>query len=336
MITRRDLLLAASLALVAGRASGAGAADPEAAWSVWKTLYLAPDGRVIDPEQGISHSEGQAYGLILAQAFGDREKFSLIEAWSQTKLLTRDDALMAWRFDPETGDVAQDTATDGDLLRAWALLRAVRDSGWAEFEGRAHAIASAIRNRCLGPDPRAADEWLVLPSAGGGLASRVTINPSYFFSRALRELGAAFAEPDLIRAADHGETVLRELAANGPVPDWIDVTPDGFAPPTGHALRSGYDALRVPLYLCWSGRRDHPAVDVMARAFSQASTPGHVAVATAPGSGVIAESDAAGYRAVQALATCAPLGSAGAQRFYYPATLWLLVSVAQREGGNCA
>jgi len=63
------------------------------------------------------------------------------------------------------------------------------------------------------------------------------INPSYFMPRALRELGAAAKHPELTAAADHGETVLSELSALGPAPDWVDVTLEGFAAPFEHDYR---------------------------------------------------------------------------------------------------
>ena len=76
-------------------------ADERAAWDVWKSRFLAGNGRVIDHLQdGVSHSEGQGYGLLLAQAFGDREAFDAIESWTREHLLIRDDALMAWRWSP--------------------------------------------------------------------------------------------------------------------------------------------------------------------------------------------------------------------------------------------
>jgi len=335
MLSRRELLIvglsSTGLIAAAGRAAG-----EENAWQSWKDRYLDGSGRIVDPEQQVSHSEGQAYGLLLAQSFGDLDAFARIEAWTSATLANRDDAFMGWRFSPRSGVIDGDTATDGDLLRAWALLRAVRDSGWWDFAGRAEPIARAIAARCLAPDPRAPGERLLLPRADAPAGHRITINPSYIVSAALRELGDAFDLPDLVRAADHGETVLSELAARGAIPDWIDVTPDGFADPADHAVRSGYDALRVPLYLCWSGRRDHPAVRVMADVLGRAPTDGHVAVVTGPGGTVVSESDAAGYRAIHALSSCDPLPGSGAQRFYYPATLWLLAQVAEREGAECA
>ena len=343
-MNRRTALQASALCLVAasGLAAGRDADTDALAWSAWKARFLSGDGRIIDDGNGgISHSEGQGFGALLAQANGDRAAFHKIEAWTRANLLVRDDHLMGWRWHEGRGVAAEDhvTATDGDLFRAWALLRAARDSGWSEWEGRAADIADDIATLCLRPDPRVSGSPLLTPgSASRADAKRVLINPSYIMPRALRELGGAAARPALIAAADHGETVLAELAASGPVPDWIDVTPEGYAAPAEHDLLSGFDALRVPLYLVWSGNAEHVAVtrgeDVMARA----DLAGHVAVVTTPGGEVRAQSDFAGYRAIGNLTSCSQtaetLGTSARQP-YYPATLGLLATLAVREGGAC-
>lgn len=78
--------------------------------------------------------------------------------------------------------------------------------------------------------------------------------------RALIELGMAFNLPDLVRAADYSTNVLAELVAMRLLPDWIDVTLDGFSPPADRVFQWGHDALRIPLYFLWSGCGDHPAL----------------------------------------------------------------------------
>ncbi|WP_051491751.1 glycosyl hydrolase family 8 [Roseivivax isoporae] len=343
-ITRRSVLRGASALALCGRPAGAGAAPtlPPEAWGAFKVRFLEPSGRVVDIEQdGISHSEGQGYGLLLAQAAGDRAAFDRIEAWTRAHLDIREDRLMAWRWTPARGgDTDQwHNATDGDLFRAWALLRAGRDSGWAPEDAlaQAQAIAQDIAGACLAPDPRAPDQPLLRPGAEAvATADRVLVNPSYYMSRALRELGDHAALPALVRAADHGETVLAELAAAGPLPDWIEVTPAGFVPPQDHALRASYDALRVPLYLVWSGRGGHPAVARARRTLGAADRGGAVAVEAAPDGTVLQASDLPGYRAVLRLASCAPVAAPGpgvADQPYYPAVLQLFAAVAAREGG---
>lgn len=317
-------------------------ADLSPKWTMWKSRFLSESGRVIDDENGgISHSEGQGFGALLAQAFGDQAAFEKIEAWTNANLMVRKDNLMAWRWYEGRGVQAQDwhTATDGDLFRAWALLRAARDSGWSGTEGQSEKIARDIAALCLRPDPRAPEAPLLIPGAEARSdKDRVLFNPSYIMPRALREIGAAADAPELISAADHGETVLAELAAIGDIPDWIDVTASGFQPPQEHDLRYGYDALRVPLYLVWSGNADHPAVARALETFARADLPRHLAVVTVQDGKVLVQSDLPGYRAIAALPHCVdPATDADRQRqSYYPATLELLAELARQESSHCS
>ncbi|MCA0995525.1 glycosyl hydrolase family 8 [Alloyangia pacifica] len=339
----RRNFLAGLTALTCSAAPAATAeSSSEQCWRLWRARFMQPDGRVIDDLQGgTSHSEGQGYGLLLAQAHGDERSFRNMEEWTAHNLAIRDDRLMAWQWIPRRRDNIEDwhNATDGDLFRAWALLRAARDSGWHEYYDTAMAIARDIARLCLAPDPRAPQELILRPGAEARMApNRVLFNPSYIMPRALRELGEAAGEPKLIRAADHGERLLAELAREPVLPDWIDVTEAGFDAPQEHELRSSYDAIRIPLYLTWSGRTAHPAVASALAGFDAAGPGGKVAVALGPAGKVRAVSDSAGYRAIAALARCAPLPPATRQdsaQSYYPATLQLLANVAVRERGSC-
>ena len=103
-MNRRRLLVA--LPCMAVASSGWGQHQKLEAWSAWKAAYLTEVGRVIDDGNNqISHSEGQAYGLLLAQAFGDREAFGHIEAWTQNTLAVRPDGLMAWKWQGNEADL---------------------------------------------------------------------------------------------------------------------------------------------------------------------------------------------------------------------------------------
>ncbi|KIN72601.1 glycosyl hydrolase family 8 [Sulfitobacter guttiformis] len=156
--------------------------------------------------------------------------------------------------------------------------------------------------------------------------------------RALRELGDAAARSELIAAADHGETVLAERAAFDAVPNWVDVTPGGFAAPVEHDYLSGYDANRVQLYLVWSRNAEHAAVKRSADMMARADLAGHVAVMMTLAGEVQEQSNFAGYTALAELATCRhPEEAEGAlhDQPYYPATLELLTILASREGSAC-
>ncbi|WP_417725622.1 glycosyl hydrolase family 8 [Salipiger sp.] len=331
---RRTLLTSLMFLPLTPAAAGSGTALD--AWQQWAERFVTPEGRVVDDGQGgISHSEGQGYGLVLAQAFGDRDRFRRIEDWTREHLAIRQDALMAWKWHPDHGVEDWHNATDGDLFRAWALLRAARDSGWDDREETLAAIIRDLLALGLASDPRAEGEPLITPGAEALRSpERLLVNPSYVMSRALRELGDHAKEPRLVRAADHGETLLRDLAAGGFLPDWIEITRQGIVAPGAHDFRSGYDALRIPLYLVWSGQAGHPAVAAALRGFDSAATPGHLAVVLDPSGQVLAESDLPGYRAVRDLAAGSEIRTEPgdmARQPYYPATLQMLAMVAQRE-----
>jgi hypothetical protein len=57
----------------------AGALSDLDAWRSYKRRFLSDQGRVIDTANGgISHSEGQGYGMLLAVAASDHETFDAI------------------------------------------------------------------------------------------------------------------------------------------------------------------------------------------------------------------------------------------------------------------
>lgn len=332
---RRLLMLALSLSAVVrpspGRADATGLAQ---AWPVWRESFLSPQGRVIDHEQlQASHSEGQAYGLLLAEAADDEATFERIEAWTMAHLMVRQDRLMGWRWLPATGVEDWNTASDGDLLRAWALLRAARRWNRPELLERARGIAQDLAWICLHPDPRDAARRVLLPGARDFVTgSGVILNPSYLMPRAMREIATVTGVADWAGAAGDGERLLAELLAGGLPPDWIALGTEGFAPAPGRSDLCGYDALRIPLYLVWSGAADHPAVRAMTGAPPTRET---VAAVTRTRAGAaVARSDLEGYRAIGRLARCAPLAPYRPGQPYYPATLQLLCSVAAMEAAK--
>ncbi|SPJ25968.1 putative endoglucanase [Palleronia abyssalis] len=325
------------ISATAPAAALAGATSWQDAWEAWKAAFLTGEGRVVDAlQEAASHSEGQGWGLVLAVAFDDAEAFARMFAWTERTLAVRQDALLAWRWRPGRGVTDFNNASDGDLFYAWALLRAARRFGVPAYADRARAVAGAI------------DAILVRESPQGGLLLRPaaerfsgpgaeTINPSYYMPLALHALAAAFDLSRLARVADDGAAILARIAEAGLVPDWITVTPQGLRLPDTLSGLYGYDALRVPLYLIWSGRFGHPAVARARDLFASARTRGVPVRADLEGKAT-ERSDAAGYRAVATLTRCTgrtvsreSLPPFTADQPYYPATLHLLALVAALE-----
>ena len=126
---RRTLLVTGMIATTSGcaKAGSPPKRHGDAAWPGFKAAFLQPDGRIVDTGNGgISHSEGQGYALLLAEAGDDRAAFDRIHQWTEQMLARHDVALFSWRYDPRAAVPVGDTnnASDGDILIAWALLRA--------------------------------------------------------------------------------------------------------------------------------------------------------------------------------------------------------------------
>lgn len=339
------------LAGAAGMAHGQGAGDSALSvtarpvWEAWKTGYLQPDGRVVDRLQSnASHSEGQGYGMVLANEFADHDAFRRMYDWTEMNLAIRGDGLLAWRYLPEAPERVPDrnNASDGDLFYAWALLRASQRFSEPGYLTRATEIATVLAEKCILPSPAETGEMLFVPAAQGFVhEDGMVINPSYLMPLAMRELGAATGVGALITAAQHGEALTMRLALDGLVPDWIRITPDGVSEADGFSPNAGYEAMRVPLFMVWSGLSSHPAVQQMMRLYERTVRPGApVPTLIEPASGVVLEaSDDPGYRALAGLVSCAGrVGRIGADmpafdasQPYYPATLQLFAMIAANE-----
>jgi endo-1,4-beta-D-glucanase Y len=171
----------------------------EDAWAVYIRNYVHPDGYVLDPRRdgGRVTSEGQGYALLRAVWHRDEDAFRRIAAWTRAHL-QRPDGLHSWLWAPEGGGriVDPNTATDGDMEIAWALLMAAQVFDDAELRARGAEIVRAVRtetalqlrgsvvdtgarNGSTFEEARAGtNEWF--PAAGDwAVADRIT-NLSYF------------------------------------------------------------------------------------------------------------------------------------------------------------
>jgi endoglucanase len=236
------------------RADGAHGFD----WSQFKSTYLAPDGRIIDTGNGgVSHSEGQSYGLIFAQAADDHEAFGRIWSWTQANLKRPTDSLFAWRYDAAATPPVADhnNATDGDIMIAWALLRAGKQWRNADYLKASEDVRASILRILVKPIGKRS---VLLPGVEGfDVGDNVIVNPSYYIWPALDAFEAEDGKSiwgDIIKG---GQELLEgaRFGASNLTPDWIEITPANTVfPAVGHEPRFGFDAVRVPLYLAWTAR----------------------------------------------------------------------------------
>ncbi len=311
------------------------------AWAAWKLAYLTAEGRVVDVlQQGASHSESQGYGLFLAATFADREAFDSIHGWTELNLAIRPDALLAWRWLPDAVDQVADknNASDGDLFYAWGLVTMAARDPSTDLLDRATAIASDLAARCIVPHPDGSGRVLFVPAALGFDREGATIvNLSYYMPLAMRQVAEATGVSILANCAADGEALMTELAAQGLLPDWIQVGPSGTTVVEGMSDRNGYEALRIAPFLAWSANGAHPAIARQVSAYRAASADQLTPTVIDRLTGAVLESSPdAGYAAIAALLECVgqTLPGAALPEFttdqpYYPATLHLMTLIAQ-------
>ena len=239
------------------------AGGPAAAqeWSAFKQAFVSADGRVMDRfHDSGSHSEGQGYGLLLAQFHEDRPAFERLWQWTAANLQIRRDALFAWswgrRPNGEWAVIDYNNASDGDVLIALALFEAAERWNHPAFRESALKIVRDIRTQLA---VRLDGLQLIAPAYFGFQAGAgFVFNPSYLvlpaFARFARADDRTFWErvaEDSARLLDLGAFSRFKLPA-----DWV-LFQNGRA--SVHAEKSpyfGYEAIRVPLYLLWGGYTD--------------------------------------------------------------------------------
>jgi endo-1,4-beta-D-glucanase Y len=237
-------------------------------WAVFKRRFLAGDGRICDTGNGgVSHSEGQGWGMLLAVAFDDMASFDLIRDWTQRNLQCRSDALHAWRFVPQSPVPVADrnNASDGDLFIAAALWRAA----WRWRRQELVAPARDIAGDILGTLVRdVGGRTVLLPGAVGFERPRtVVVNPSYYILPVFEELAALLPSPSWQKLRTHGLELLRD-GRFGPwrlPPDWLQVDRGTgmLSPDPQRPARFSYDAIRVPLWLAWEKCGEAPLRDFL-------------------------------------------------------------------------
>lgn len=303
------------------------------AWQAYKEKFLDAAGRIIDDGNGgISHSEGQGYGLLLSFLAASPADFEVIWAFTRTELLLRDDGLAAWKWSPDKQPHVTDinNATDGDILIAYALGLAGRQWSRPDYTAAGTGIARAILAKTVIEDQ---GRTLLLPAASGFSASDRTdgpvINPSYWIFEAFPVLDALAPSSAWAKLGD-GVGLISELAF-GPrqLPsDWVSLKPPP-KPASGFPPEYGYNALRIPLYLVRGGVNDR---ELLAR-FLRGTTGANGAFTTLDvTSGAVEDTlSDPGYRIANHILACVmdkvPL-PADVKQFtptlYYPSTLHLL------------
>jgi endoglucanase len=257
-MTAMWLALTAVLAACAGRSSGpsaTGRAADRAAKS-FLTAYVRPDGRVSRRDQsGDTVSEGQAYGMLLAEVTGNNMMFDRIWRWTRVHMQLPT-GLFAYHADAKGHLLSPNPASDADLLIAWALLRYQGPHADEHHQaGRQVAAALLAHETIDGPGGRpviTAGPW-----ADGRPAS---LDPSYWALPALDGLAEMTGDSKWRLLASQALMLTRRLTRDGRdlPPDWALLGADGRLAPTPGPTASephptyGLDAQRVPIWFAVS------------------------------------------------------------------------------------
>lgn len=240
-----------------------GAATNETAWQHFKSRFIAADGRLLDVNQhNISHSEGQGYAMLLAEHFQERPLFDTVWTWTRNNLQIRRDSLLAWswgqRVNGEWLAVDYNNATDGDVLVAYALLRAARRWGGSVYAAEAARIVQSIRTHLAVPF---GPHTLLLPGyTGFSAADGFRFNPSYQIPAAFRAFHAGDDPAFWTKVEEGARFMLDQSCANpqGLPADWLSGKDGRLANDTRKGGRFGYEAIRVFLYAAWENETRIP------------------------------------------------------------------------------
>jgi endo-1,4-beta-D-glucanase Y len=218
--------------------------------------YVLPNGRVARPDQGNDTvSEGQAYGLLLAEATGKPAEFGRIWRWTQDHLQLPS-GLFAYHANAAGRLLSPEPASDADLLIAWALLRYQGPDAAARHQA-GQRVAAAVLAQEVTSGPAGQPVLTAGPWATGDPAS---LNPSYWALPALTGLAELTGDTRWLELADEAVVLTDRLTKGGEVlpPNWAQLSADGalspVATPNGSESQAqyGFDAERTVLWFAAS------------------------------------------------------------------------------------
>ncbi len=193
--------------------------------------------------------------MLLAVAFGDRPAFDRIWKWTEDHLRRDDDQLFSWRYVPADGGKVDDpnNASDGDLLIAWALVRAAQRWGaYGYQQSAAQIIGDFFRLAVVESDLG----LQMLPGLMGfQREDGLLLNPSYVLFPAYQELRDVFPSErwDDLDAGGRRLLGVARFGSSALNPNWVTLGPLALKLPTDKDPLFGYDAIRVPLHVAWAG-----------------------------------------------------------------------------------
>ncbi len=315
-------------------------------WATYRERFVTQDGRVLDTgNKSVSHTEGQGWAMLFAEAAGDRASFDKIWEWTRNHLQRHDNALFAWRFDPanpKTPVADHNDASDGDILIGWALSRAARRWHEPEYTHAARRIVAAIRQRLL---VNARGRLVLLPGSAGFASKKdgTIVNPSYYIYPALKDFARLLPSREWLRLRRDGLELLADARFGrwGLTPDWVDIGDKGkLTPAAKFPARFGFEAIRIPLYLIWGGEATSERLASYLDFWNDYGNKPIPAWANVEDNAVAPYAGSTGFKAIIELArgfgqpSPPPLPTVTDKDDYYAASLTLLAALARHEAAR--
>ena len=212
--------------------------------------YVTADGRVIRHDQGGDVvSEGQAYGMLIAEVAGRPALVRTIWGWT-AQHLQRDDGLFAFHATSAGRVLDSQSATDADVLVSYALLR-YRGAGAEQLNRTGRDVANAVLDV---ESVSVADAPVLVAGPWAKTSQPPVVNPSYWMPSVFAAIGRYTSDNRWSDAANEATRLLAALTRNGTTlpPDWANLAPGRLvatgAPDGSAPVQYGLDAARLPLW----------------------------------------------------------------------------------------
>jgi endoglucanase len=216
------------------------------------STYVADDGRVLRHDQGDDIvSEGQAYGMLVAELAGRDDTVRTIWSWTRSHL-QGSDGLLAFHANADGKVIDHEPAADADTLAAYALLRyAGPDDSSLHADGK--RLAAAV----LEPETVVAAGHRVLVAGPWATRPPAVVNPSYWMPSVFDDLGRLTGDQAWTGMASAVVALTDQVTQGGRrlPPDWghldggqVTATGQGGG---GGTPQYGPDAQRVPLWFAY-------------------------------------------------------------------------------------
>ena len=242
--------------LLGGCGSPAGGSGSSLAASAraFLSTYVNSTGAVIRRDQGGDVvSEGQAYGMLIAELAGRPAEVRRIWSWTSTHLLLPN-GLLAYHATAAGVLLSHQAATDADTLAAYALLRYRGPQA-----GALHAAGLRLAAAVLRGETVPGLSGTPVPTAGPWANGIPTIlDPSYWMPSIYLGLARFTRDDTWNQMAAEVIRLTDQLTAGGRAlpPNWAEL--DGGAvraipgPSGGSPIEYGLDAARVPIFMAAS------------------------------------------------------------------------------------